>query len=95
MHEINIRNTTHPPGGVVFLGMKETTLAEPILEAMTVLAEYKGFFGDYADVNMPDNDPRKLPKAIRLHGRVYGLSGHNTDLGKASYATGRVIAQKV
>ncbi len=66
--------------------------AQAITDAISVLAEYKGFFGDYIDVPMPENDPRQLPKAIEYKGQVYGLSGHNTDLGKAAYATGKKVA---
>ena len=66
--------------------------AKAIANAIPVLAEYTGFFGDYIDVPMPENDPRKLPGAIEYKGQVYGLSGHNTDLGKAAYATGKKVA---
>jgi len=65
--------------------------AQEIADAVPILAEYDGFFGKYIDVPIPGNDPRKLPKAIKFNGQVFGLSGHNTDLGKAAYATGKKV----
>jgi hypothetical protein len=70
--------------------MKEQ--ATPI-ESLAILAEYDGFFGHYIDVPMKDNDPSKLPGGIWYDGRLYGLSGHNTDLCKAAYATGKPIGK--
>ena len=61
--------------------------------AILILAEYTGFFGQYVDIAIPENDPRNLPKAIIYNGQTHGLSGHNTDRGKAAYATGKKVAR--
>lgn len=77
------------------VGYSTNMKAKAINDAIIIIAAYPGFFGDYIDVHMVENNPRLLPKAIIHNGKVYGLSGHNTDLGKASYATGKAVGIKI
>lgn len=54
--------------------------------------DFHGFFGHYIYIDIPSNDPTLLPKGLLYEGKLYGLSGHNTDTGTAAYATGKKIA---